>query len=150
MQIRKKNSKKLIAILSILVSISILTLVVSYQIQQNSGLTTVTVSSTLSTDFPSANITPKPTPTETLITLPTVSSTPKSVNTACVYALVNDQTKRFLRRADKGMALPNGYEPEVVKLPLEYILQGWTEQYLIPEAANAAISVLNLIKHDRK
>ena len=143
MQIRKKNSKKLIAILSILVSISILTLVVSYQIQQNSGLTTVTVSSTLSTDFPSANITPKPTPTETLITLPTVSSTPKSVNTACVYALVNDQTKRFLRRADKGMALPNGYEPEVVKLPLEYILQGWTEQYLIPEAANAAMELID-------
>jgi len=63
--------------------------------------------------------------------------------TACVQALVSDGTERLLLRADKQQALPDGYEPEVVQLPLQYILEGWTEQSLIPEAAEALMTMLN-------
>ena len=85
---------------------------------QNSDPIPVPESSVIVTSTPSATVTRKPSPTETTIPIPTVSSTPKRVTSACVYALVNDETKKLLLRADKEMALPDGYEPEVVKLPL--------------------------------
>ena len=115
---------------------------------QNSAPIPVPESSVIVTSTPSATVTRKPSPTETTIPIPTVSSTPKRVTSACVYALVNDETKKLLLRADKEMALPDGYEPEVVKLPLEYILQGWTEQYLIPETANAAMELIDAAKKE--
>ena len=115
---------------------------------QNSDPIPVPESSVIVTSTPSATVTRKPSPTETTIPIPTVSSTPKRVTSACVYALVNDETKKLLLRADKEMALPDGYEPEVVKLPLEYILQGWTEQYLIPETANAAMELIDAAKKE--
>ena len=73
---------------------------------------------------------------------PTAEATAEPV-TACVQALVHDGTEHLLLRADKEQALPDGYTPEVVQLPLQYILAGWTEQYLIPEAAEALMAMLD-------
>ena len=87
---------------------------------------------------PSSEATLAPTAVETLP--PTATAEPV---TACVQALVSDGTERLLRRADKEQALPDGYAPEVVQLPLPYILAGWTEQYLIPEAAEALMAMLD-------
>lgn len=78
--------------------------------------------------------TPSPTPTPT---------EPPEPVTACVQALVDDGTEHLLLRADKEQALPDGYTPEVVQLPLAYILAGWTEQQLIPEAAEALMAMLD-------
>tara|TARA_B100000029_G_scaffold516773_1_gene633996 strand:- start:4197 stop:5036 length:840 start_codon:yes stop_codon:yes gene_type:complete len=141
-------SKKLITILSILILFTFVTISFRSQILQSSDPIPIPTPSTIITNTSSVAILPKPTSTQTPIPLPTVSSIPKRVTSACVYALVNDETKKLLLRADKEMALPDGYEPEVVKLPLEYILQGWTEQYLIPEVANAAMDLIDAAKKE--
>ena len=141
-------SKKLITILSILILFTFVTISLRSQILQSSDPIPIPTPSPIITNTSSVAVLPKPTSTQTPIPLPTVSSIPKRVTSACVYALVNDETKKLLLRADKEMALPDGYEPEVVKLPLEYILQGWTEQYLIPEVANAAMDLIDAAKKE--
>jgi D-alanyl-D-alanine carboxypeptidase len=73
---------------------------------------------------------------------PTATATPEPV-TACVQSMVHDGTEHLLLRADKEQALPDGYTPDVVQLQAPYILQGWTDQYLIPEAANALMEMLD-------
>lgn len=140
--------KKLITILSIVILCTFIIIFLRYQTPQNSDSLPIPTPSATITNTSSLTITPKPLSTETPIPFPTVSSTPKRITSACVYALVNDETKKLLLRADKEMALPDGYEPEVIKLPLEYILQGWTEQYLIPETANAAMELINAAKKE--
>ena len=90
--------------------------------------------------------TPEPTSEATVVATetqaPTATATAEPV-TACVRALVHDGTEHLLLRADKEQALPDGYAPTVVQLPLAYILAGWTEQYLIPEAAEALMAMLD-------
>jgi D-alanyl-D-alanine carboxypeptidase len=73
---------------------------------------------------------------------PTEEATAEPV-TACVPALVSDGTEHLLIRADKEQPLPDGYTPDVVQLPLQYILAGYTEQYLILEAAEALMAMLD-------
>jgi len=75
-------------------------------------------------------------------TTPTMEATAEPV-TACVQSMVSDGTEHLLMRADKEQALPDGYTPELVQLPLAYILAGWTEQYLNPEAAEALMAMLD-------
>lgn len=140
--------KKPIMILSILILCTLIIIFLRNQMPQNSDPLPLPTPSATITNTSSSDITPMPLATETPTPLPTVSSTPRRVTSACVYALVNDETKKFLRRADKEMALPDGYEPEVIKLPLEYILRGWTEQYLIPETAKAAMELIDAAKKE--
>jgi len=91
-------------------------------------------------------LTDKPTSESTLevteTVAPTMEATAEPV-TACVQALVSDGTKHLLMRVDKEQALPDGYTPEVMQLPMQYILAGYTEQNLVPEAAEALMAMLD-------
>ncbi len=89
-------------------------------------------------------VTIQPTSEATVVAtvVPTATPEPEPV-TACVQSMVSDGTEHLVMRADKEQALPDGYTPEVVQLPLAYILAGWTEQYLIPEAAEALMAMLD-------
>ncbi|MBT5773980.1 MAG: D-alanyl-D-alanine carboxypeptidase family protein [Dehalococcoidia bacterium] len=93
--------------------------------------------------------TPEPTaeptsePTAVVTEAPSTPTAEPEPVTACVQSMVNDGTEHLIRRADKEQALPDGYEPEVVQLPLAYILAGYTEQYLIAEAAEALMAMLD-------
>ena len=70
------------------------------------------------------------------------TATPEPV-TACVQSMVSDGTEHLLMRADEEQALPDGYTPEVVQLPLQYVRAGGAEQYLIAEAAEALMAMLD-------
>jgi len=97
-------------------------------------------------DEPEETATAEPTSEPTAVATATASPTPTEPPapvTACVQALVDDGTEHLLLRADKEQALPDPYEPEVVQLPLAYVLAGGAEQYLIPEAAEALMAMLD-------
>jgi zinc D-Ala-D-Ala carboxypeptidase len=102
-------------------------------------------------DEPEVTATAEPTSEATAVVTATASPTPTEPPqpvTACVRALVSDGTELLLLRADKEQALPDGYTPELVQLPLAYVLAGWTEQYLIPEAAEALMAMLDAAREE--
>ena len=112
------------------------------------GPVTVTALATQPPATATARAFPIVTPTLTQDPPPTAgpspaTSPPPTPTTACVASQVADPTASLLLAVDREQALPDGYAPPVVPLPEHYTIPEQGQLYLIAEARDGLVALLD-------